>query len=204
MNGKQGICIPVTAYCFAFLKHPVHWQTEDVDEVMITGTNLYLSSLRTFRIQDQRELTYQELDRFCVFGIYKPSFSAHTHTHTQKSARCSYSYFSDRKKIRFIVDEPGLSGFIFSKDKRIYNLTKALKIFFARDTACIFISNNVHIAIWKDKYYYLFDGVHRTKDMYISESGVANVCNFYDIEGIVTILLQRQRNETRPLSKSIF
>ncbi|CAH0548624.1 unnamed protein product [Brassicogethes aeneus] len=164
VNGKQGICIPIAAYCYAFLKHPIKWQTEEIDEIMVCGTNLYKESRNNFKIEDERELTYQEMERYCFYG---------------------------NKKIRFIVDEPIVSGFIFSGDKTIFNLTKALHIFFSNQTAGILVSNDVHIAIWKDNYFYMFDGVHRTKDMYVIDSGVANVANFYDINGLVTILLQR-------------
>ncbi|KAJ8965788.1 hypothetical protein NQ314_003904 [Rhamnusium bicolor] len=95
------------------------------------------------------------------------------------------------KKIQFLVDEPEISGFTRSDDKRVYNLSKALNIFFARQTSGILKTQDISIAIWKDKYYYMFDARPRTRDLFCSSSGAAIMANFYDVASLVTVLLER-------------
>ncbi|CAH2003560.1 unnamed protein product [Acanthoscelides obtectus] len=95
------------------------------------------------------------------------------------------------KKIRFIVEEPEVTGYIRSDNKRVFNLTKALNIFFARQNAGILKTQDLSIAMWKDKYYYLFDARPRTRDLYVASGGTAIMANFYDIPSLVTVFLDR-------------
>lgn len=80
----------------------------------------------------------------------------------------------------------------------MFNLTKALNIFFARQKAGILQTQDTNLALWKDKYFYLFDGKPRTKDLYYSLDGAATMANFYDIPSVVTVLLQRSGLQNWP------
>ncbi|XP_060534310.1 uncharacterized protein LOC132706790 [Cylas formicarius] len=161
----QGVCIPVAAYCFSFLRHPNKWTSDNVDEIVETGSRLYLSSLKWLHLHRSGiELKPEDLHKYCVIG---------------------------NKKIRFTVEDPEVSGLIRSTDKRVFNLTKALNIFFARQKAGILQTQGTNVAIWKDKYFYLFDGKARTKDLYCSPTGTAIMAILYDVPSLVTVLLQR-------------
>lgn len=70
-------------------------------------------------------------------------------------------------------------------------MTKALKIFFARNASGILETEDYSFAVWKDKHYYFFDAKPRTKDLYTSPSGTALMANFYDIPALATIFLAR-------------
>lgn len=82
-------------------------------------------------------------------------------------------------------------GHIRSTDKTIFNLTKALKIFFARNASGILETQEFCFAIWKDKHFYFFDAKPRTKDLFTSPKGTALMANFYDIPALATIFLTR-------------
>lgn len=95
------------------------------------------------------------------------------------------------KKLRFVIGEPDVIGHIRSTDKTVFNLTKALKIFFARNPAGLLKTEIFSIAIWKNKYYYFFDAKPRTKDLYYADNGTALMANFYDIPSLASIFLGR-------------
>lgn len=66
-----------------------------------------------------------------------------------------------------------------------------MKIFFARQSSGILHTQNVDVAIWKGKYFYMFDAQPRTRDLYCSSQGTAIMANFYDIPALVTVFLDR-------------
>uniref|UniRef100_A0AAR5Q8U4 Uncharacterized protein n=1 Tax=Dendroctonus ponderosae TaxID=77166 RepID=A0AAR5Q8U4_DENPD len=168
----QGICIPVAAYCFSFLKHPNKWTEEHIDEILDVGSQLYLSSLQSLHVHTfGKDLKPEDLDKHC---------------------------FIRHKKLRFVVEDPEVSGLIKSTDRTVFNLTKALSIFFSRQKAGIFQTQDTNLAIWKDKYFYFFDGKPRTKDLYYSPNGTAIMANFYDVPAIVTVLLKRSGMQNWP------
>lgn len=103
----------------------------------------------------------------------------------------NFLLFSGDKKVRFEVEEPEVFGFVRSDDKRVFNLTKGLSVFFARQTAGILQTQEMHIGMWKDKYYYMFDARPRTRDLYYSPYGTAIMANFYDVAALATVLLTR-------------
>lgn len=70
-------------------------------------------------------------------------------------------------------------------------MSKALKIFFSRNTSGILKTQDFNIAIWKDKYFYIFDARPRTKDLYCSPNGVALMANFYDTTAVTSVFLDR-------------
>lgn len=102
-----------------------------------------------------------------------------------------YVFSSGQRKVRFVVEDPEVVGHIRSTDKTIFNLTKALKIFFARNASGILETEGQTFAIWKDKYYYFFDAKPRTRDLYVSSNGTALMANFYDIPSLATVFLGR-------------
>ncbi|KAL1502117.1 hypothetical protein ABEB36_007309 [Hypothenemus hampei] len=171
-RNMQGICIPVAAYCFSFLKHPNKWTSEYIDEILDVGSQLYLNTLDRLHVHYYgRELKPEDLDKYCYIR---------------------------NKKIRFTIEDPEVSGLIKSTDRTVFNLTKALNIFFARQKAGILQTQDTNLMLWKDKYFYLFDGKPRTKDLYYSPYGTAVMANFYDIPAIVTVLLQRSGMQNWP------
>lgn len=90
-----------------------------------------------------------------------------------------------------MVEEPEVSGFIRSDDKRVFNLSKGLSIFFARQSAGILKTEEINIGIWKDKYFYMFDARPRTRDLFYSPNGTAMMANFYDLASLTTVFLTR-------------
>lgn len=82
-------------------------------------------------------------------------------------------------------------GFIRSDDKRVFNLTKGLRVFFARQSAGILKTQEVNIGMWRDRHYYMFDARPRTRDLYYSPYGTAIMANFYDVAALATVLLTR-------------
>ncbi|CAG9770182.1 unnamed protein product [Ceutorhynchus assimilis] len=171
-RNMQGICIPVAAYCYSFLKHPNKWTAEHIDEILDVGSQLYVSSLKSLHVHKfGKDLTPDDLDKYCYIR---------------------------NKKIRFIIEDPEVAGSIKSNDRTVFNLTKALTIFFARQKAGILQTQDTNLAIWKDKYFYFFDGKPRTKDLYYSPNGTAIMANFYDIPAIVTVMLQRSGMQNWP------
>ncbi|KAJ8921144.1 hypothetical protein NQ315_013615, partial [Exocentrus adspersus] len=161
----QGICMPVAAYCYSILKHPNKWTSENIDEILEAGNNLMLESIKkSHKHYNGKEISPEYLQKYCVIGD---------------------------KKVRFVVDEPEVSGMIRSDDKRVFNLTKALTIFFSRQSAGVLKTRDMNIAIWKDKYYYMFDARPRTRDLYYSQYGTAMMANFYDVASLCTVFLTR-------------
>nr|CAH7728599.1 unnamed protein product [Callosobruchus chinensis] len=165
IRNRQGICMSVAAYCFSILKHPNRWTTENIDQILEYGNNLCIESAKLCHIHNlEAELKPQQLQKYCILGD---------------------------KKIRFSVEEPEITGYIRSDNKRVYNLTKGLNIFFARQNAGILKTQDLSIAIWKDKYYYMFDAKPRTRDLYVAKGGTAIMANFYDIPSLITVFLDR-------------
>ncbi|KAG5881077.1 hypothetical protein JTB14_020407 [Gonioctena quinquepunctata] len=165
VRNNQGLCMPVAAYCYSILKHPNRWTRENIDEILSFGNNLLKESVEKAHIHGlSRELKPKQLQKYCTVG---------------------------EKKIRFTVEDPDVTGFIFSDDKRVFNLTKALKIFFARNSAGILKTQDINIGIWKNKYFYMFDARPRTRDLYCSPAGTAIMANFYDIAALATVFLGR-------------
>lgn len=87
-----------------------------------------------------------------------------------------------------------------SSDKRVYNLTKGLKIFFNRKRSGILVTDDLIVAIWRvgKKYLYLFDATPRSKDLYQDPKGTAVLAKFTKILGISTVLLDRTELDNSP------
>nr|XP_015836513.1 PREDICTED: uncharacterized protein LOC657194 isoform X1 [Tribolium castaneum] len=171
-RNKQGICMPIAAYCFSILKHPDKWTQADIDDVLEAGNDLFLESADTQHLHgDNVELKITDLRKYCKLG---------------------------KRKVRFVVSEPEISGMVRSDDKKIYNLTKAINIFFSRYSAGILQTEHLNIALWRDKHYYFFDGGARTIDLFSHPNGVALMANFYDTASIITVLLNRSSLENVP------
>lgn len=66
----QGVCIPVAAYCFSFLRHPDRWSSENIDEILDIGSKLYLSSLSNLHVHRSAamELKPEDLDKYCFIS----------------------------------------------------------------------------------------------------------------------------------------
>ena len=173
-RNKQGICIPIAAYCFSMLKHPDRWTQADIDDVLIAGNDLFMESASTKHLHGEEVvLKVSDLRKYCKLG---------------------------KRKVRFVVSEPEISGMIRSDDKKIYNLTKALNIYFGRYAAGILETEHLTVAIWKDKHFYFFDPGPRTIDLYTHPNGTALMANFYDTTSIITVLLNRSNLENQPFT----
>uniref|UniRef100_A0A6P7G2I3 Uncharacterized protein LOC114333566 isoform X1 n=2 Tax=Diabrotica virgifera virgifera TaxID=50390 RepID=A0A6P7G2I3_DIAVI len=165
IRNKQGLCMPVAAYCYSMILHPNKWTTETIDKILSYGNQLFMDSIeKNIFYNTDKEFKREDLIKYCIIGC---------------------------NKMRFSVEDPDITGYIRSDDKRVYNLTKALKIFFYRQTAGIFKTQDISIAIWKNKYLYMFDARPRTKDLYVCCAGTAIMANFYDVTSLATVLLGR-------------
>lgn len=117
--------MPIAAYCVSIIRHPNKWTEFLVDEILEIGDRLYQDSIGLLHIHDQnKELRPRDLYKYC---------------------------YADSKKLHFQVYEPELAGLLRSSDKKIYDLQKALRIYFKRHRACILQTFGVDVAIWKDK-----------------------------------------------------
>lgn len=117
--------MPIAAYCFSIIKHPNKWNEFLLDEILVIGDRLYHDSIGLLHMHEQgKELRPKHLYKYC---------------------------YVDSKKLHFQMYEPELAGFLRSSDKKVYNLQKALKIFFKRHRACVLQTFGVNIAIWKDR-----------------------------------------------------
>lgn len=171
-RNRQNICMPIAAYCFSILKHPDKWTEADVDNVLKAGDAFFLECIKNKHWHDSNfEFNLYDLQKYCKVGS---------------------------KKVRFVVSGPEISGMIRSDDKKIYNITKAMKIFFERYKSGILQTENLNLAIWKDKSYYFFDASSRTIDLVSDFEGTACLANFYDITAIVSVLLDRSQLENVP------
>lgn len=100
--------------------------------------------------------------------------------------------FPDKYKLEFELGDPYVSGRIKSKNKTVYNLTKAIRIFFKKHRAGILQTTGYNVLIWKDKFFYMFDPSPRAPDLYTDlENGTSHMANFYDIPGLISIFLKR-------------
>lgn len=97
------------------------------------------------------------------------------------------------KKIRFVVEQPDIVGYIRSTDKRVYNITKGLKIFLQRNNAGILQANDLNVAIWKSgkKNLYFFDASARATDLCQERTGTAVLAKFSKFEALITVLLDK-------------
>ncbi|KAF5281690.1 hypothetical protein FQA39_LY17711 [Lamprigera yunnana] len=176
VRGQQGICIPIAAYCYAMLLHPNKWTELIVDDVLEIGSNLYKDSLEMAHLHEPPpELQYHQLCKYCII---------------------------ETKKLKFQVHEPEIVGQVRSCDKKMYNITKGLKVFFKRHHAGILKSFGLHVAIWKDKHYYMYDGGGRRKDLHSDRCGQAVLIYVYDIPELTTILLKYTNLDNRPFTIS--
>ncbi|CAG9853720.1 unnamed protein product [Phyllotreta striolata] len=165
IRDKQGVCMPVAAFCYSILKHPNKWTRDNVDDVLTFGNNLLNESLNEAHVHNlQRVVPINVLRKYITIGD---------------------------KKLRFHIGEPDIAGYIRSDDKIVYNITKALNIFFHRHNSGILKTKHFAIGLWKQKYYYMFDARARTKDLYYSPGGAAIMAVFYDVASLATILLTR-------------
>lgn len=110
-----------------------------------------------------------------------------------------YTKFSGEYKLEFLVKEPFVTGKVRSKSKTVYNITKALKIFFKKFRAGIFQTEGHDILIWKDKFYYLFDAIPRNDDLYPDPAhGFAHLTILYGIPDMVTVFLNHTNMNNTP------
>ncbi|KAL3271895.1 hypothetical protein HHI36_022365 [Cryptolaemus montrouzieri] len=165
VKNNQGLTMPVSAYCYALLKHPSTWEEKDIDEIVECGNEMFQECIhRLHKHGEKVKIGPEDLPRYC---------------------------FLLGKKIRFKLTEPQVTGVIKSDQRNVYNLTKGITIFFSKYQAGIFQTKGVNIGIWRDKYYYFFDARPRTKDLYPDPHGTALMANFYDIDAVISVLLDR-------------
>lgn len=68
-RGKQGICIPVAAFCFSLIMHPNKWSVDTIDQVLQAGTDLYIDSIKNLHMHEEtRELLPADLAKYCYVG----------------------------------------------------------------------------------------------------------------------------------------
>lgn len=171
-RNRQNICIPIAAYCFSVLKHPDQWTEADVDDVLNAGDTLFLECIENKHWHNSNfEFNLSDLQKYCKIGT---------------------------KKLRFLIRGPEISGMLRSDDKKVYNITKAISIFFGRYKSGILQTENFNIAIWKDKSFYFFDGLPRTIDLVSDSEGAACLANFYNTTALVSVLLDRSNLENVP------
>ncbi|KAF5279335.1 hypothetical protein FQR65_LT15408 [Abscondita terminalis] len=175
VRGKQGMCIPVAAYCYAMLMHPNKWTELVVDDILRIGTRLYTDSIEQLHLHLYVELQHHQLAKYCAI---------------------------ERKKLLFQVFEPELVGQIRSCDKKVYNISKALQVFFKKHRAGIVRSCGLNVVVWKDKHYYLYDGSGRTKDLHADCNGGAILAHVYDISDLATIFLKFSNLGNNPFTIS--
>lgn len=61
--------MPIAAYCCLVLKHPNEWKERTIDDILEAGDELYVNSLSNLHEHEQgKELTYQNLDKYCYIG----------------------------------------------------------------------------------------------------------------------------------------
>lgn len=95
--------------------------------------------------------------------------------------------------MRFAIDEPDIVGYVRSVDKRVYNITKGLKLFLQRNIAGILQATNLNVMIWKSgkKYLYFFDATPRATDLCQERTGTAVLAKFCKFDALITVLLNR-------------
>ncbi|KAF2899351.1 hypothetical protein ILUMI_06824 [Ignelater luminosus] len=164
-RGVQGICMPVAAYCYSMILHPNKWTEFVVDDILEVGTKLYTDSIGNLHMhEEKKELEFNELHKYC--------------------------YIND-KKIRFQIYEPEIVGLVRSGDRKVYNLSKGLQLFYQRHRAGILKTLGTNIIIWKERHFYFFDAKGRGKDLVPDEkTGKALLANFYDVPDLATVLLE--------------
>ena len=97
------------------------------------------------------------------------------------------------------MDDPEINGHVRSMDKRIYNITKGLQIFFHRHKAALFQTPTLKLAIWKTKkYFFIFDSNPRRKDIFQDPNGAATLTCLQSIRAVISVLLDRTNIENQP------
>lgn len=104
-----------------------------------------------------------------------------------------HSILAADKKIRFIMDEPDVVGYVRSTDRRVFNITKGMKLFFQRYVAGIIQANKLNIIVWRSgrKYFYFFDAAARATDLCQERTGTAVLAKFCKLKAIITVLLDK-------------
>lgn len=169
---NQGVCMPVAAYCYSVLKKPQKWTLRIIDEILEAGDRLYRDTLEEMHQHVKpKNLRGRDLNKYCHIGDFK---------------------------VKFQVGDPEVTGLVRSKDKTVYNLSKALGIFFNRYKAGVFETNGQSFLIWKKRFYFFFDARGRNPELYQKEDGVAVMAVVYDVAAIATVLLKRTDLDNAP------
>lgn len=102
------------------------------------------------------------------------------------------------------MDEPDLVGYVRSTDRRVYNITKGMKLFFQRNVAGIIQAGELNVAVWKagKKYFYLFDAAPRAGDLCEERTGTAVLAKFCKFRALLTVFLDRSKLGNTPFTIS--
>lgn len=171
-RGNQGVCMPVAAFCYSALKKPQRWTERIMDEILAAGDQLYRETLDSMHEHlKAKNLRGCDLNKYCCIGEFK---------------------------VKFVVGDPEVTGMVRSKDKTVYNLSKALGIFFKRHKAGVFETDGQSFLIWKKRFFFFFDAYGRNPELYQKANGVAVMAVVYDVTAIATILLKRTDLDNAP------
>lgn len=171
-RGNQGVCMPVAAYCYSVLKKPQRWTERILDEILEVGDGLYRETLEEkHQHVKPKNLRGRDLNKYCKIGDFK---------------------------VKFEVGDPEVTGLVRSKEKTVYNLSKALGIFFKRYKAGVFETDGQSFLIWKKRFFFFFDARGRNPELFQKDEGVAVMAVVYDVAAIATILLKRTDLDNAP------
>ncbi|XP_017785360.1 PREDICTED: uncharacterized protein LOC108568662 [Nicrophorus vespilloides] len=167
---NQGICMPVAAFCYSQLFRPKLWNSRNVDEVVELGNNLFLESIGELHMgKDKKRISVEEIQKYMIIRD---------------------------KKIKYEILDPEIKGLVRSMDKKIYNLTRGLTIFFLKFDACILRTEHSDCLIWRRrKSFYFFDGKARKANLYEDPNGKAVLANIPKLKGLISMLLNRTKLE---------
>nr|XP_022920512.1 uncharacterized protein LOC111428977 [Onthophagus taurus] len=172
---KQGICVPIAAMCYAKLrglKNPLDWTEKHIDDIIEYADALYIDSISGNHLHKGGELLPEDVQKFCQI---------------------------QDMKVKFTIDDPDVNGHIRSTEKRIYNITKGLSIFFNRHKRGLLQTDLMDLGIWKKrKYFYIIDGHPRRKDCYTDPNGKAALIILENLKSVVSVLLDRTNLENSP------
>lgn len=164
-RNKQGLANCISAYVYGFTKPPHCWTCKDINHVLEIGDQLYRDSLEKNHLHDNdRQLKPNELSD-CVT--------------------------LDEKRIKYKLHEPDIAGKTKSKDPQCYDLLRGLVLFFKKHRAGIIQFFEKSVLVWKRKHYYVFDPTARNANLYVDETGAAILANFFDLQSVNIMLLDR-------------
>ncbi|XP_065172962.1 LOW QUALITY PROTEIN: uncharacterized protein [Atheta coriaria] len=175
-RGNQGICMPIAAFCYAHIKKYKDWTSRSLDEIVELGNCHFMSSIAEIHMhKGRKELAVHEVNNF---------------------------FFICDKKIKFEISDPEVKGLTRSTDKKIFNISTGLKVFFCNYNTGILRTENLNILIWKIKKgcYLFFDANPRKSNLYQDKVGSAVMTIVSKLKAIRSILLDRSSIGNSPFN----